>query len=708
MVEHRNLVNYQQHILHCYQMQVGDRMLQFSTPNFDIFVEEFIAALCNGACLVLRSDACLGGAQAFKRFGHEQGASVISLPTAFFHELENNEPSWAWPSLRLVIVGGEALSSRLAQNFVVQSPKVRLLNTYGPTETTITATSFTVLLSDERCVPIGKPNSNTCVYVLDSQRQLVPQGVVGELYIGGDGLARGYLNRDALTEEKFIANPFGEGRLYKTGDLVRWLPDGTLEFLGRIDHQIKLRGFRIELGEIENSLSNHAWVQDVVVLAKATSSGDSQLVAYICPVAEHYSAEWSLQQKEEQTTALKQALTKHLKQSLPEYMVPGVFVLLERLPLTPNGKVDRKVLPEPDISSLQAEYTAPATETEQALAEIWQKLLGLERVGVHDNFFTLGGHSLLALRMLVRVREVKGRPFTLSQVFEYPVLKNMAKVLDGAQAVRKIAEVCTQLNPGTSDSQPLFLIHPVEGDIYGYHELVQNLPSELPVYGLSRPELVNPAASVNIWQVEALAALYIKEIKAVQKNGPYRLLGWSLGGVLALEISQQLRNQNQQVAYLGIIDSVWHTQKSSSSSKSAMETLLRDEAQTLVEYLDTLAEHPLLLSQFDKEQQIAELSVATGQSEQRMREIVLSGIVGQERYTKNPVHRIGRVQYFSAKQSKSEQKPSCINTLKELSLYPFACHELEADHHSIMKSRAVKEMSRLLMARLLSNDELRQ
>ena len=315
----------------------------------------------------------------------------------------------------------------------------RLLHVYGPTESTTFATWHLVehVEADARTIPIGQPISNTQVYVLNDALQPAPIGVPGELHLGGDGLARGYLDRPELTAEKFIPNPFGPGRLYKTGDLVRWLPDGAIEYLGRIDHQVKLRGFRIELGEIEAALNQHPAVQECVVLAREDTPGEKRLVAYV--VLSDADAD----------------LRSHLQAMLPEYMIPSAFVMLEALPLNPNGKVDRNALPVPDLSTIsnRADFVAPRTPSEIALAAIWCDVLGIAQVGVHDNFFALGGHSLLATQVISRIRQTFSVEIPLRAIFETPTVEGLASQID---ALLQVNGAATAVEIPVADrSQPL-------------------------------------------------------------------------------------------------------------------------------------------------------------------------------------------------------------------------------------------------------------
>jgi acyl-coenzyme A synthetase/AMP-(fatty) acid ligase len=322
------------------------------------------------------------------------------------------------PRLRTLLTGGDRLSP------LKQAVPFELVNNYGPTECTVVATSGTVV-GHSIAPSIGRPVDNTQIYMLDQRGREVPTGVAGEIHIGGVQVARGYLNRPDLTAEKFIPNPFGEpgSRMYKTGDLARYLPDGNIEFLGRIDHQVKIRGFRIELGEVEAALQRCERVREAVVLAREDEPGNKRLVAYVVPMAG--------------TLAVTELRTQ-LSAFLPEYMVPSAWVVLDNLPLNPSGKIDRKALPAPELSRdvLGVEYVAPRNSTEELLAGIWAEVLKIERIGAHDNFFALGGHSLLAAQALRRTREVLGVKLDLRLVFLAPTLGELAACISALQSPR--------------------------------------------------------------------------------------------------------------------------------------------------------------------------------------------------------------------------------------------------------------------------------
>ncbi|WP_193196875.1 non-ribosomal peptide synthetase [Nostoc sp. MG11] len=415
MIEHQSLVNFTKAEVTQWGINQKDCILQFSSFSFDVFAKDVYPCLSVGGTLVLRTEQMLNSWLALMEGIERWQITVLNLPAAYWHELvtELARTNKSLSPIRLITIGGERLlpeKIKLWYEYIQQNADLykfatspQLINGYGPTETTIQASGCP--LSAQMCdalssVPIGRPLPNTQIYILDSNLQPVPVGVPGELHIGGAGLARGYLNRPKLKQEKFISNPFDNSKfkiqnskLYKTGDLARYLPDGNIEYIGRIDNQVKIRGFRIELGEIETALSQHGDVQASCVIAREDIPGDKRLVAYVV-LHQHC------------TPTINQ-LRHFLKAKLPEYMVPNAIVILEYLPLTPNGKVDRRALPAPDLhSEPKNKYIAPSTPIEEMLAQIWAQVLKVEQVGIYDNFFELGGHSLLATQLLSRIGNI--------------------------------------------------------------------------------------------------------------------------------------------------------------------------------------------------------------------------------------------------------------------------------------------------------------
>ncbi|CDL85477.1 Putative Phenylalanine racemase (ATP-hydrolyzing) (fragment) [Xenorhabdus szentirmaii DSM 16338] len=429
MVEHRNVLRL---VINNNFADIGpnDCIAHCANVSFDAATWEVWGALVQGARILLIPEKSLLQPDDFGEHLTKAGASALFLTTALFNQYANLIAP-ALSGLRYILFGGEKTDTRAAIRLRSEHSPDHLLHVYGPTETTTFATAYEIPLMEndetERSIPIGHPIANTQAYILDEKGQPVPVGVAGEIYIAGDGVARGYLNRPELTAERFLTDPFSPGpeaRMYKTGDLGRWLPDGNIEYLSRNDSQVKLRGFRIELGEIETRLRQCHGVSEALVLirgdmANGNTGEQKRLVAYLRPQAG--------------TKLIPAELRQQLAQHLADYMLPSAFVMLESFPLTPNGKLDRQALPAPDASAVVSRhYEAPAGETEIALARIWQDLLGLERVGRHDHFFELGGHSLLAVQLASRIRQVLAKELSLQQLFDHPLLANLAHALTDA------------------------------------------------------------------------------------------------------------------------------------------------------------------------------------------------------------------------------------------------------------------------------------
>ncbi|MCL6755243.1 amino acid adenylation domain-containing protein [Nostoc sp. CCCryo 231-06] len=419
LIQHQGVCNLIQAQIKLFDTQQNSRVLQFASFSFDASVWEIFMALCSGASLYIGTQDSLRPGADLIQFLREQSITQVTLPPTALAALPKEE----LPNLQTLIVAGEACNPKLIAEW---SKGRRFFNAYGPTESTVCATVAED--TGDTQLTIGRAIANTQIYILDQNQQPVPIGTPGELYIGGDGLARGYLNRPELTEERFIPHPFEEAavrlrsptrgsRLYRTGDLARFLPDGNIEFLGRVDHQVKIRGFRIELGEIEALLSQHPDVKQAVVIAREDIPGDKRLVAYIV-----------LNQIDASVTTLK----RFLQEKLPNYMVPAVFVILDSLPLTPNGKVDHQNLPACDRTRLDLEETfiAPRNSTEETLFSIWAQLLGLEQIGINDNFFNLGGHSLIAAQILSRIRESFQVELFFHHIFANPTIAGLAGLIE--------------------------------------------------------------------------------------------------------------------------------------------------------------------------------------------------------------------------------------------------------------------------------------
>ena len=532
MLEHGSLVNRLAWMQDRYAMEPHEALLQKTPFSFDVSFWEFFWPLMVGARLVMarpgghRDPAYL--ADVIRREGITVAHFVPSMLQLF---LEHPEAEKCTGLLR-VPVSGEAVSGALVRQFHQRLPGVGLYNQYGPTESG-EVTEWVCDPHAER-VSIGRAIHNSAVYVVDRAGEPVPVGVAGELFIGGVAVARGYLGRPRLTAERFVPDPFGEpgARLYRTGDLCRWLSDGTLEYLGRTDFQVKVRGFRVEPGEIEARLASHSGVREAVALALDDGAGGKRLVAYF--VGEALESE---------------ALRAHLSEQLPEYMVPAAFVRLDAFPVTPNGKLDRRALPAPEGDAFAAQaYEAPVGETEQALAGIWAEVLGLERVGRRDNFFALGGHSLLAVRAIARMGQALGVEIPLTHVFSHPTVESLAVRLCAPEAPVSADRAIAVRAAGSEP--PLFLAYTGAGSVAYAQKLHPHVGGEVPVYALPAP----PLSDAPLRSVEAMATRLLRMIREVQPAGPYRVAGWSFGGVLAYEVASQLIGQNETVEFVGMLD----------------------------------------------------------------------------------------------------------------------------------------------------------
>ncbi len=538
LLEHRGLVN----LIHIYiddmDISPDDKVLQFFAFGFDGSVLDIFAALLSGATLcLLPREATLPGEE-MAQILHDEAITMTMLPPSVLATL----PDGDYPDLRIIVSGGEACTREIVARW---APGRRFYNGYGPTEATVATTWHLIdpKLASER-IPLGHPIANMQFYILDQRQQPVPIGVPGELCIGGVGLARGYHNRPDLTAEKFIANPFApeiSARLYRSGDLVRYREDGMLDFLGRIDHQVKLRGFRIELGEIETVLTRHPAVRQAVVLLREDVVGEPRLVAY-----------YALADTDAGETDLVPELRSFLRERLPAYMVPARFMLLNAFPLTPNGKIDRRGLPAPDQvgGSEPREYVAPRNERERTLVAIWEEVLGQTPIGVADNFFDLGGHSLLAIRASALIEQKTGRRASLQLLYRQPTIAELAVALDTATGDDPAATI-VPIQPG-NQRRPLFFIHPSGGSVHWYHDLARHLGPNQPFYGLQARGIEGDAPLHN--DIEAMATYYTAAIRSVQPHGPYLLGSWSLGVILAYAVAHTLETQGEQVEFLAIFD----------------------------------------------------------------------------------------------------------------------------------------------------------
>lgn len=535
-VTHHSLNNFLQAMRQQLAPCADDRFLAVSTVIFDIAALELFLPLTVGARVVIAGDDSARNPLALAQLIRSCGATHLQATPSLWQVL------LACPETRLdgvhVLVGGEALSGELAA--MLQRQAARVTQFYGPTETTVWSTAFELSeIVTDAAPPIGRPILNTRLYVLDEARQPVITGAIGELYIGGAGVAKGYLHHPQLTVERFPEDPFtADGsRMYRTGDLVRWRDEGVLEFIGRADSQVKIRGHRVELGEIEHQLLQHAAVAAAAVAAHR-EAGDRRmsLAAYLVPAAN--------------TTLDTDAMRGYLAGRLPEHMIPSTYMALQALPLTPNGKLDRKALPVPERAS-RATYATPTTPVEMKLAALWREILKLERVGIHDNFFELGGDSMTAATMVARFPEYFSMELPLGSLFEASTIAGLAAYLQRADTHSDPLATVLPLR-ASGQERPLFCLHPVVGLSWAYASVLRQLDGKLPVYGLqSRGLRGGPLPG----SIEEIAVDYIAQMQRIQARGPYRLLGWSLGGLIGHAMTAQLRMRGEHVELLAMMDS---------------------------------------------------------------------------------------------------------------------------------------------------------
>lgn len=533
MCTHRCICNWLLWSQEAYRLTSDDRIMHKTPFTFDVSLAEIFWSLVAGSQLVVARPSLHGDSRYLIKTICENSVTAMHFVPSMLSAFLEDKDAVRCSSLRLVICAGEALPAQLQERFFAVLPDTELHNNYGPTEAGVVTYWQCQRGWGERIVPIGWPIANTQIYILDQAMQPVPTGVAGELYIGGVQLARGYLARPELTAKVFLSNPFGEGRLYKTGDLARYREDGAIEYLGRIDQQVKLRGQRVELGEIEAVLKKHEAVRDCVVLTRQEGGeAHKRLVAYV--VANDLSL---------------QDLRRHAQQMLPDYMVPSAVVFLRELPLTASGKLDRRALPEPALQG-EAVSVPPRDTLETQLVAIWEKALRLKPIGITDNFFELGGNSLLAVRIFAEIERTLGKRLPLAALFEMPTIEALApRVRQATRPEDWRPLVAIQLH-GTRP--PFFAIHGRDGNVLLFQKFSQLLSKEQPFYGLQAQGL--DGRPIVRTSVEAMAAYYLEEMRKVQPQGPYLLGGYSFGGLAAYEIARHLRAAGEEVALLVLFD----------------------------------------------------------------------------------------------------------------------------------------------------------
>ncbi len=540
VIRHRELTNYLMWAKDLFEAEQGEGA-PINTPiAFDATVTSFHLCLSVGRPIILIPEVDEIEALA-ELLASGTDFTLVKLTPAYLEGVSRVLGSRIEQiRVRCFVLGGDTLSSAIAAFWRRHLPQTTFFNHYGPTEAVVGSCAYRIgdLEAISGSVPIGSPAANKRLYVLNDALEPFPVGVVGELYIGGTQLGLGYLDREGLTSERFVADPYGPpgSRMYRTGDLAKWRADGTLEFMERVDNQVKLRGYRIELGDIESVLMSHELVSQAAVILREEGAGEPALVAYVVPRSEE---------------GLKRAeLTQYVSAQLPAYMVPRAVVELETLPLTPNGKLDRRALPAPEHQVMA--YRGPRTPEEAVLSEVFAEVLGLERVGVDEDFFALGGHSLLATRLVSRVREVLGVEVSIRTLFEAPTVAELWLAM--YREITPSSGLATLLPlRSRGNLPPLFCVHPAGRLSWCHAGLICHLHPQRPLWGLQAAR-VGDADAPQPHSLEAMAKAYLSAIREHQPHGPYHLLGWSFGDSVAQTLACQLQQEGESVALLAILD----------------------------------------------------------------------------------------------------------------------------------------------------------
>jgi len=538
-VSHQAVVNFLLSMQKEPGLSAKDKLLAVTTLSFDISILEIFLPLITGATVVVAPQKAIADANALYQLMLSSNATIMQATPSTWRMLVDS--FWQEPLSLRVLCGGEGLPKELAIELLERCDE--LWNMYGPTETTIWSSIKQVLPTDD-VITVGHPIANTQIYVLDDNLQLVPNGVIGEVHIGGDGLARGYLNRLGLTNEKFIEHSALKNQIYKVGDLGRWLPNDELEILGRVDNQVKIRGFRIELGEIESLLNQHSAISEAVVVAKDDAIGSKILVAYYVP---NFAKDVE-----------PDLFRRYLGEALPAYMVPSLFAPLDEFPLTPNGKINRRALPEPIFGQSQEidPDAEPKTLTEVALAKIFTTLLPVDKVNIYDSFFDLGGHSLMAVNLFTQIEREFGVNLPLATLFQAPNVKELASAINEHQRLGDVQpwSSVVPLRTVVEPTSTVCLVHSAGGNVLVYNELVNLIDAEVEVYGCQSQGLDGVTEPLD--SIEAMAEKYVTELLALPLDRPLILAGFCLGGAIALEMAQRLADRGKDVSHIIMMGTV--------------------------------------------------------------------------------------------------------------------------------------------------------
>ncbi|MES5099998.1 amino acid adenylation domain-containing protein [Agrobacterium sp. BA1120] len=689
-IAHASLLNFLQAMQELLVLKPEDRIVAVTTIAFDISVLELFLPLTVGATTVITTRCVVRDPAALYRVIKDNAVSLMQATPSLWRMLLSEYAS-ELKGLR-PLVGGEALPPDLAR--LMEKLGHPVINLYGPTETTVWSACMPLSGSDLDSVPIGRPICNTELYVLDKMHQPVPPGSAGELYIGGAGVAKGYLNKPELTAERFLPNPFkkGEGRMYRTGDLARWRADGVLEYLGRNDHQIKIRGFRVEPGEIEAAIMSTGSVHQTVVVLREDPGQRKQLVAYLTPATG--------------ATIDTAHLANRLAGTLPSHMIPAIYVVMEDLPLNTNGKIDRNALPAPQ-ERISKDHVEPSTATEALLAKLWCDVLDLEAVSIHDDFFQLGGDSLAAASMMSALSRTIDGDIAWSSFVDTPTIASFAKHLDGP---RKQKASITPLLPirAKGNHSPLFCIHPVMGLGWAFTSLAKYIHEDIPIFAFQADGLnsVEPPASI-----EEMAQIYLSRIREIQPDGPYNIIGWSFGGLVAHELSRQLEQKGDDVAFLALLDSYPFMPPSGAAfndetvlAKAALGFLGFDEniigdRPAFSALGDFLAQHYGLRENVFFKEILREDPAFM----ERLREVILHHLDIAQRFAPGRIN--ADIQFFSAKPATAKTLQKILNYRVEAWL-PHTIggvhrNQLNCDHEDMLEQHSAEKIAAVFMRHAL-------
>lgn len=687
MVSHDSLINHCENMIDKFNLSDQDRVLQFTSPSFDVSVQEIFPTLMQGATLVLWDHETIEGTEAFFSWLKNKNINILNLTTAHWNNLvldakfnHLNFPE----NLKLVIVGGEKVSAKILSDWcnIVQG-KIKWINDYGLTETTVTASMYTHTkpIFDSESVPIGTTLNNVAIYVLDERMNPVAKGIFGNIYVGGRGVALGYYGNPQLTKEKFLRNPFKPGRLFSTGDIGRICLDGTLEFDSRDDQQVKIRGNRVELGEIEKQLYSCTGVKKVYLrVIQLDGHAQNSIAAYVV------LNDSSIQAKK---------LKKILEEKLPEYMVPSYFIILEDFPLTSNGKIDQKLLPLPkqEFPEVDINYISAKTNTEKQLIILWEQLLNRKNIGTNSSFFDIGGDSLIATTLISRIKTQFGIVIPLRILFEKPKLSEFAARIDEfMHGLSDQTNGCLIRIQNKGNRLPIFYVHPVGGTVSCYFNLSRSLGDQQPFYALQAYAMTHRDYSVKT--IEDLAKLYFKEIREVQPNGPYRLGGWSMGGFIAYEIAKLLKQEGEEVIELSMIDT-YLTKTRVMDEKTVLFNFVLQLSALPGKYIDESE----LIKWKDKEFSFSDICSELKKSNLVPRDtpdeyishlfnVYMATVEAFKKYNPNPkeILEINKVVLFRAKDSHEELGiwPKLVNNIN--------LHHIDADHFGVVHHASVAEV----------------